>query len=71
MLNETHHAPPRYKIPEFFSSLLGLPTKPSVCLKAKGNPYFNEQSLQSPARHHGNNCIDANNNTVAMLNLEK
>ena len=22
MLNETHHAPPRYKIPEFFSSLL-------------------------------------------------
>jgi uncharacterized protein YecA (UPF0149 family) len=23
MLNETHHAPPRYKIPEFFSSLLG------------------------------------------------
>jgi hypothetical protein len=22
MLNETHRAPPRYKIPEFFSSLL-------------------------------------------------
>ena len=24
MLNETHHAPPRYKIPELFSSLLDL-----------------------------------------------
>jgi predicted nucleotide-binding protein len=30
MLNETHHAPPRYKIPEFFSSLLD----------AKGNPVW-------------------------------
>jgi hypothetical protein len=24
MLYETHHAPPRYKIPEFFSSLLDM-----------------------------------------------
>jgi hypothetical protein len=28
MLNETHHAPPRYKIPEFFSSLLEFSIDP-------------------------------------------
>jgi hypothetical protein len=30
MLNETHRAPPRYKISDFFSSLLGRPSSTNV-----------------------------------------
>jgi hypothetical protein len=50
---------------------LGPLAYPSVCLRSKGKPYFNEQSLQSTARHHWNDCIAAKDNTVAMLNLRK
>jgi hypothetical protein len=43
MLNETHRAPPRYKISAFFSSLLGFrramkarALEASVCLGVRG-----------------------------------
>jgi hypothetical protein len=48
---------------------LGPVTSPSVCLKEKGKPYFNAQSLQLTARHHWNDCIATKDNAVAMLNL--
>src|ERR1700693_2475488 len=48
MLNETHHAPPRYKIPEFFSSLLGL----SERVRAKVEPIHAESVVpQEPSEH--------------------
>jgi len=32
MLNETHRAPPRYKISDFFSSLLEFPERYGLCV---------------------------------------
>jgi hypothetical protein len=46
MLNETHHAPPRYKISDFFSSLLGDAQQE---IKPGETAVFNQLNLSSDA----------------------
>jgi hypothetical protein len=60
MPNETHRAPPRYNISDFFSSLLGLSVTPtehpysSPCCRSFPIPWrFNVQlSKQAPQKPH-------------------
>ena len=57
MPNQTHRAPPRYKIPGFFRSLLGLVNTVTGEVRIKGNVKRHISPLGSPRRRRGHHRV--------------